>query len=343
MSVLRNLSAREITKFARVCRSWNHYGRTVLNGRNRMCANFIVAENTCTAMAEMREYMEKLPVIPRVALFSKGGQGSGWTMATDFQNMLLDWRKRLHPGCLFWAVDDLRSGLVSTLDHTFAQFPRCLSTFVFPTLPEGAHLISFNLTYDRYRQLQGSQLNRAAMNDLFAIPEQLPVRCLLMFSPALDVDSLCRAFWNRDSGQIAVCGATVFDNCSIEPGSDVVSHINMFGLAFCGHNVCASSVVIGASEDPSAKLRLLKEHINSLEVPPKQIFAFQFVSCDVARAKFELRCQGFREMFSQAPLANIRAYRNYGRDYSPTRPAPTQPSNWRLPTICSLFALVAIT
>ncbi len=130
----------------------------------------------------------------------------------------------------------------------------------------------------------------------------------------------------------------------VEPRSNLFCRYALFGFAFCGHNVSASSVVIGSSEDPSAKLRLLEEHVNSLGVPPKQMFAFQFFHSRVSEEKFHLQCQQFHQMFGQTPLANIRSfYNSYGHDYSPTKPVPAQPLDLHLPRASSLFALIIIT
>ncbi len=331
VSVLKNLSAREIGKFSPVCRSWNRYGRKILEGRKWMCSHLIEDEDADTVPAEVMEYLDKLPIIPRVVLFFERGPRK------FLENMMLEWRRRLHPDCRLLAID-------CSYLRCFSTSPS-MNTFVFPTLPEGAHLISSNLSSERCRQLaQVHQLSRADINSRFAIPDQLTVWCVLIFSSdgGLGVQSLCNAFWNRDSGQIALCGGIGTSNGSIEPSSGVFSRRCSFLLAFCGPNVSASSVVIGESEDPAAKLRLLKEHISSLKVAPKQMFAFQLVGLDVPKEKFHLQCEQFHQMFGQTPLTNIGTYWGYGHDYSPTRPMPPLPLVWCLPRASSIFALVAI-
>ncbi len=336
VSVLKNLSAREIAKFSRVCRSWNRYGRKILEGRKWMCSHLIKARNAARVMTEMRKYLEKLPIIPRVVLFSEAGTDideiTKWRKL--FESMMLEGRRRLHPDCQLLAVGYPNSGRFSTSP--------LVNTFVFPTLPEGTHLISSNVPNERCLQLEGPQLSRADFNNLFAIPDQLTVRCVLIFATEWAYfESLCDAFWNRDSGQIAVCAGIGICKCSIDLGSDVLYGCT-FVLAFCGANVSASSVVIGASEDPAVKLRLLEEHIGSLEVTPKQMFAFHFIGTDVSQEKFHVQCQQFHQMFGQTPVANVGTCWNYGHDYSPTRPVPPLPSDWTLPRGSSLFALVAI-
>ncbi len=346
VSVLENLSAREIAKCLPVCRSWKLYGGKILEGRRRIHSHPIVVENTDTVIDEMREYLERLPIVPRVALFFRGSEVTNETVwsSGSCENELLLLRKSLNPNCVVWAIVDhpiRHSRLISDVISS-AQFA-CLDSLIFPTLPVGAHLICFCLSHDMYRnEVEGRQLSRAELNNLFTIPDQLPVRCLLLFRQLIiDINNLCTSFWHREGGQIALCGADVLNSCSVQPGSNHPSR-DWFGLAFCGPNVSASSVVIDHSEDAAAKLQLLQEHVNSLQVHPKQMFAFLFAAGCVLEEKLQLQCQQFQEMFGQTPLTKVRTYGNHGHDYSPTRSVPPQPPNWRLDQKCMVFVLVAI-
>ncbi len=340
VSVLKNLCAREISKVCLVCKSWRLYGQKIINGRTRMQSHVVVAENSDTFVRETKQYLENLPILPRVALFSHGCM---WPWR-DVRIILPVLRQSLPLDCnfLLTVVPSVSNAITAS---NVSQFAYISSSFIFPTLPEGAHLISFHLAHDRFRnEVQFGQLSRAALNDLFGIPDELPVRSLIFFHDVslFGISNLCTSFWHREAGQIAICGATPDDICSIEPNSNYYQHrYGVFGLAFCGPNVSASSVVIDLSEDAAAKLRLLQEHVNSLQVHPKQMFAFLFAG---TRADLQLHCQQFHSLFGEIPLFNINASDyNHGHDYSPARPVPSQPPNWRLTDDSSVFVLVAIT
>ncbi len=59
------------------------------------------------------------------------------------------------------------------------------------------------------------------MSNLIGIPDQLPVRCLVMFAAGYDLPGLYRAYWNRESGYIAIShGANVKQIFSVQPGFD---------------------------------------------------------------------------------------------------------------------------
>uniref|UniRef100_A0A914WLJ3 FIST C-domain domain-containing protein n=1 Tax=Plectus sambesii TaxID=2011161 RepID=A0A914WLJ3_9BILA len=340
--ILRALSARELHRVSRVCRTWQKYAALVLKERRfalTMTATKQNQDNSHEAIVdnpETKQFLRDLDMDCGLAImFLAIAHPSSYPpafVATLSSSVQIDggmdsraMRSYFSPSsALIGAV--CSSGIIGTsVDGSCheQQEPAvdCLSAFLMPkALPEGAQMSHFSLSLTQARQLVKSEFNREAFAQAFNWPVDQATKCIILVaaefvSPQVD-RKLLSAIRVLHDGEVALAGGIadqVFSSACVKPA--------YVGLVFGGENVRAASLVIGQDDrtKESVKTRLteLKTKVEAWG-ECRQKFGFMFACCGRGRTLFDaddIETGVFKELMPDIPLNGMFSLGEFGWEF----------------------------
>uniref|UniRef100_A0A914WIZ5 F-box domain-containing protein n=1 Tax=Plectus sambesii TaxID=2011161 RepID=A0A914WIZ5_9BILA len=196
--ILRAMSARELHRVSRVCRTWQKYAVLVLKERRHvltMTATGLNQDNSHAAIvdnSETKQFLQDLDLDCGLAVMFQGipHPPDTWSssFATHTSSAHMDYkamRSYFTPSSsLIGAV--CSEGIIGTSsDGSYHEQKEpavdCLSAFLMPkSLPEGAQMSHFSVSLNQAKELAKSELDRATLAQEFQWPEDEAVKCIIM-------------------------------------------------------------------------------------------------------------------------------------------------------------------
>uniref|UniRef100_A0A914UKZ9 F-box domain-containing protein n=1 Tax=Plectus sambesii TaxID=2011161 RepID=A0A914UKZ9_9BILA len=230
--ILRALSARELHRVSRVCRTWQKYAALVLKERRRVLAMIVPryynhygppAPPANVDNPEMKRFLRDLDMDCGVAIMFDGMTHvpsldrpasvaiPPWTPSRRIN--VTEILSCLTPSSVVIGARSYE-GLISTL----ASYPEyrhiandCVIAFLVPkSLPEGVQVSHFSLSLTRAKEVVKRKLNRGSFAEVFNWPKDQPAKCIILmtadFVPTQVNRQLLSAIRALHDGQVALAG-----------------------------------------------------------------------------------------------------------------------------------------